>query len=266
MKKIVRSALIVLVVLAPAAYFFPWWTLAFVLCGVYDVSRNRALDASKVAQYFTGNGILTWVLAPFNTLLDILCLPFINRGIYQLEQLPPGHQAEIQKLIDASRTHDLVGKLHERTKDQPRTMIFFKWYGQNVDTFVDIPEFHEKYKYIQTIGVSVFNVRESTSRHFGPFRATLRVLYNINQMKDKSAFIEVGDVTQYWIEKKLFIFDDTLMHQSFNQSDSPRYNLFVDIVRPSPLRPILVLVVHATRFFLKGVNSVFYKNWKVIKK
>ncbi|MES2462165.1 MAG: aspartyl/asparaginyl beta-hydroxylase domain-containing protein, partial [Armatimonadota bacterium] len=215
-----------LAVIVSLFYFLPKLAIFYFLFGTYDVLRNQALSFATLKRYFFGNGILTWLLSPFNTLLDLLALPYINKGIYQLEDLPPAYQVEVKRLIEAAHREDLVRQLKERTKDQSRSMVFFKWYGANVDTFVDVPAFHEPYKFIQTIGVSVFNKRQSTSKHFGPFRATLRVLYNINNVESKDAYIEVGDVIHRWRDEKLFIFDDTLQHQSFNQTDGERYCLF----------------------------------------
>jgi aspartyl/asparaginyl beta-hydroxylase (cupin superfamily) len=267
-KKIV-TLLLTVGILAALLYFvswFKWVLLVLVVCGLIDVLRNTGKNASLFKRYFTGNGILTWMLSPFNIFLDLLSLPYINKGIYQLQDLPKGHQAEIQKLIDASQQNDLVGQLKSAAEAQTRSMFFFKWYGANDETIVDIPAFHEKYKYIKTIGVSVFNKKQSTSKHFGPFRATLRVLYNVNNMTGKDAYIEVGDTLHYWSENKLFIFDDTLQHQSFNETDKARYCLFVDILRPSPFAFVMNGVVTGIRFFLKGANAIFYKNWKVIGK
>lgn len=260
------APILALIILVPLIYFFPKFTLIYLVCGFYDVFRNRGLSLATVRRYFLGNGILTWVLSPFNTILDILALPYINKGIYELKDLPPAYQAEVQKLIDACHASDIVGQMKERTKDQSRSMVFFKWYGANAETFVNVPAFHEPYKYIQTIGVSVFNKRQSTSKHFGPFRATLRVLYNINNVESKDAYIEVGPVIHRWRDEKLFIFDDTLQHQSFNETDGERYCLFVDIIRPAAWRLPFVLTVKFVRVFLKGVNRIFYKNWKVIEK
>ena len=250
----------------PGGYFFPAVSVTFLLCGIYDLSRNRGLNLATVNRYFTGNGILTWLLSPFNTLLDILSLPYINKGIYRLEDFPAPYRAEIQRLIDTAYQENLVGQLAERTKDQSRTMIFWKWYGANVETFLPVPAYHEPYRYIQTIGVSVFNKKQSTSKHFGPLRATLRVLYNINDITNEAAYIEVGDTLSYWRDSKLFIFDDTLQHQSFNETDQVRYCLFVDMVRPSALPFLFRGIVTSLRFFLKSVNAIFYKNWKVIGK
>jgi hypothetical protein len=248
----------------PLGYLFPKLTIFYVLCGIYDVARNRPLTWAVAKRYFFGNGVPTWLLSPVNILMDLLTLPYGNKGVYRLEDFPPEYQEEIRRLIRVSQQANLVGQLEQRSGEFPRTMFFFKWYGVNVNTILDVPAFHQPWNYIQTIGVSVFNKRVSTSKHFGPMRATLRVLYNLNDITDDSAYIVVGGKTNYWRDNKLFIFDDTLMHQSFNETDQLRYCLFVDIVRPSFLRTVLVSAVGVTSLFARSVNYVFYKQWKVI--
>ena len=264
MKKILTRAAQILLVLV-LAYFFPKFMLFFIVCGIYDVSRNSPLTLALADRYFFGNGVFTWVLAPFNVLMDILALPYVNKGVYQLEDLPKPYQDEIKAVIDGAYKQDLVGQLKRAAESHARSMFFFKWYGANVDTVADVPAFHADYKYIKTIGVSVFSKKESTSKHFGPLRATFRVLYNVNDMDDNSAYIVVGDRTNYWRESKLFIFDDTLLHQSFNESDKARYCLFIDIARPSMVPALLAGVVTLNRFLFRGLNSIFYKKWKVIE-
>ena len=247
------------------AYFLPKLTLFYALCGLYDISRHRPLTWFVVRQYFIGNGVPTWLASPFNILMDILTLPYINKGVYQLSDLPAPYRAEIERLIEVAKSQNLVEQLEQRTKELDRTMIFFKWYGENVDTFLKTPAFHEKWKYIQTIGVSVFNKKVSTSKHFGPIRPTLRVLYNLNDIDDRSAYIVVGDKTSYWKDNKLFIFDDTLLHQSFNETDKVRYCLFVDILRPSLIPALLRPFVKLVYVLFKSANFIFYKKWKVIR-
>jgi beta-hydroxylase len=259
-----KRVVLPLAIFGVLAYFLPWLALIYAVCGIYDVTRNRELNLATLQRYFTGNGLLTWLLSPINTLLDILCLPYVNKGVYRLEDLPPDYQDEVNRLIDTARKENLVALLEERAKAFPRTMIFFRWYGVNVDTFLDIPAFRGEWKYVQTIGVSVFNKKVSTSKHFGFLRATLRLLYNLNDMADRSAYLVVGDKTHYWKDDKLFIFDDTLMHQSFNETDQTRYCLFVDITRPSKLPGVMRAVVEVVRLLMRSGNYVFYKNWKVI--
>jgi hypothetical protein len=264
-KHVLRRVLLPLCVLAPFAYFFPKIALFYAICGAYDVSRNRPVTVETLRRYFLGNGVGTWLLSPLNTLLDLLSLPYVNKGVYKLADLPPGHQNEIKRLIQAATDADLVRQLEERSKENRRTMVFFRWYGTNIDTFLTVPTFHQPWKYVQTIGVSVFNRRETTSKHFGYLRASLRVLYNLNDMKDNSAYIVVGDTTSYWRENKLFIFDDTLLHLSANETEEPRYCLFVDIIRPTPFPAIMAGVIAATRHLTQNIKFVYYANWKVIE-
>ena len=191
-KYTIRRVLFPLAVLCPFAYFFPKIAIFYAICGAYDVSRNKPLSLSTLRRYFIGNGFGTWVLSPFNTLLDLLSLPYINRGVYRLEDLPPPYQEEVKRLIEIAKEQNLVAQLEERAKEFPRTMIFFRWYGVNVETFLDVPAFHEPWKYIQTIGVSVFNKKVSTSRHFGYLRASLRILYNLNDMCVARGLVRYG--------------------------------------------------------------------------
>ena len=263
-KYFVRRVLFPLGVLAPFAYFFPKIAVFYAICGAYDVGRNQGLNFSTLRRYFIGNGFLTWVLSPFNTLLDLLSLPYINKGVYRMEDLPPAYQDEVKRLMQIAKEEDLVARLEERAKEFPRTMIFFRWYGVNIQTFLDVPALHQPWKYIQTIGVSVFNKKVSTSKHFGYMRASLRILYNLNEMNDHSAYIAVGDKISYWRENKLFIFDDTLLHSSVNETNQARYCLFVDMVRPTPFPSVMRAVMFGIRLLTQSFKFVYYQNWKVI--
>ncbi|HUO55552.1 MAG TPA: aspartyl/asparaginyl beta-hydroxylase domain-containing protein, partial [Rhodoblastus sp.] len=231
-----------------------------------DVLRNDERTPAVFERYFLGNGLPVWLLSPVNTLLDVLSLPYVNRGVYRLQDLPAGHRSEIVKLVDAAKRQNLVGQLQQAAAGGTRSMFFFKWYGENVETVVNVPEFHDAYDYIMTIGVSVFNKKQSTSKHFGPLRASIRVLYNLDDVVDDSAYIVVGDTTHYWKDEKLFIFDDTLLHQSFNETDRARYNLFVDIVRPTMMPGVFKAFIWAIgKAMSQGMNKVFYGRWKVLK-
>lgn len=260
-KKVAKRTLLPLA----ALYFIPWTFAAFALLGLADYLRNRGRTWASFDRYFAGNGVPTWLLSPFNLLLDVLSLPYWNRGIYQLADLPPVYQEEIQAVIRAAHDGDLVHKLEAKLGDHQRGMMFFKWYGRNVETSVDMPEYHQSFRYIRTIGVSVFRSRQWTGWHYGPLRATLRVLYNVNQVQSPDVFIEVGDRLQRWRDNPLFIFDDTLQHQSCNQSDEARYCLFVDILRPSLMPGMFRTLVAAIGAVALRCNRTFYKHWTFIK-
>ncbi len=261
----------IVLILAVLAYVFPTMALVYVFCGIYDVLRNTERTPELFEKYFLGEGLPVWLpspvwlLSPLNALLDLLSLPFVNRGVFRLDDLPQTHRKEIVRLIESTRALDVVGRLQAAASEQKRSMFFFKWYGVDIAQSADIPAFHQDYEYIVTIGVSVFNKRQSVSRHFGPLRATYRVLYNINDMPDNSAYIVVGKTRHFWKQDKLFIFDDTLFHQSINESDALRYCLFVDILRPTMLVGVfrgLVRTVGALT--AHGANALFFRQWKVL--
>lgn len=236
----------------------------FAACGLCDVLRNSRRNFFTFDNYFCGNGIGAWLLSPFNLCMDVLALPYLNKGVYELQDLPRSTQDEINALILAAGEADVIGKLNARIGDG-RSMIFFKWYGRNLENSIDIPAFHKPCRAIQTIGVSVFNRRQSTSWHFGPLRATLRVLYNLRPAEDDGAFIEVGRHTHRWNQGSLFIFDDTLMHRSCNETDTVRYCLFVDIIRPGLFPGLMRAIVAGLRVLILPVRFVFYGRWQQIR-
>jgi beta-hydroxylase len=254
-----------IVPLALGLYFIPIWLAIYAALGLMDFLRNTRRTWNSFDRYFAGNGVITWLLSPFNLLMDLLTLPFRNKGIYRLSDLPRAYQEEIQTIIAAAHQSDLIGKLETKLGEKKRGMIFFKWYGKNVQTSVAVPEYHQAFKYIRTIGVSIFNTRQSTGKHFGPLRITLRVLYNINQINSDKVFVKVGGHTHYWRDNKLFIFDDTLQHQSCNQSEEVRYCLFLDILRPSLCPRLLGGILSSVRMVMARVNYLFYKHWAFIK-
>ena len=242
-------------------YYLSELMLFYVICGAYDVSRNSNIDFRILSRYFFGNGTPTWALAPFNILMDLLTLPYRNKKVYQLHDLPIDCQQEIKHILDAAKSENIVDGLAKRVVKVKRGMIFFKWYGRNIENSFNVPAFHENYKYIRTIGVSVFNKKESTDEHFGPLRATLRVLYNINDVNGRASYIKVRKLENHWCDNKLFIFDDTLSHQSFNQTDGARYCLFVDILRPSKFHFLLDFFVRLLSAILHKSKFIFYGSW-----
>ena len=213
------------------------------LCGLIDVSRHKIMSLKLLKEYFFGKGVLTFLISPLNLFIDLIS--HRNIHTFEVDSFPKEFQAEIKlilKLFDQNKV-----KIENRFKksDDNRTMLFYKWYGKN-------------------IGVSLFREKTSTSRHFGPLRLTYRLLYNFNKVKNKGSYIEADGVVNIWKEDPLFIFDDTLIHQSFNDEDDLRFCAFVDIIRPTYCRKIILLLLQTVGFILKKYRGIFYKNWKMI--
>jgi beta-hydroxylase len=250
---------------AVAGYLAPLPTLALVACGLADVSRHRKRSAELYEKYFTGNGLLTWLLSPVNLLADLLARR--NPGRFALADLPPGHRAEVEDCIRAFRAHGDRIKAHiaATAGASRRSMLTFRWYGRTQPTALRIPEFEREFRQVKTVAVSAFSGRESTSRHFGPLRLTFRVLCNLAPAPDSDSHIEVDGVTHYWRDDPLFIFDDTFLHQSTNAADSMRLCLFMDIVRPNRAPWVFAVAVRATGVIAGSFKRAFYSRWAFIR-
>ena len=261
MKKLIQHICLYAILI----FFFPKTCAFLIICGLIDCLRNRPLNRKLFYMYFFGKGTLTLILSPLNLLADLLTCSW--RGRFKKADFSEKVQNEIDDLLNNIPTKEIITALNTQIGDSQRGMIFFKWYGENKDNFIDIPDFHKQYKYIQTIGVSAFNKQCSTSRHFGPLRLTYRLLYNLEPRQDDGIYIEANNHHHYWHHDPLFIFDDTRIHQSFNQSDHIRYCLFVDFIRPSPcFYPLLKATTKGLHYLLKKKSFLFYKNWKNIGK
>jgi beta-hydroxylase len=225
------------------------------------VLRNDTKDQRLFSLYFLGNGMFTWLLSPFNLIVDLLS--YRNRGVWKPEQFPEDYQREINAVLDVfkERKTEIIADIDANFGTGRRGMYVYQWYGKHkID---NVPEFNKDYKYIKTIAVSVFSGRESTSWHFGPLRLSLRILYNLIPV-NAEIFVQCGSIKNYWHDNPLFIFDDTLLHRSVNEYDGRRYCVFVDIIRPSPFPKLIAGMLAVVSVSVERINSIFYKNWKMI--
>ena len=261
-RKILRKLAVAVPILAIALYFIPVITIVFLLLGFIDVMRNDRKQLSLFVGYFLGNGVFTWVLSPFNLLIDLLS--YRNPGVWRLDQFPDAYRKEVEDVLNVFRERqtEIIADIDANFESGRRGMYVYQWYGKNrID---NVPEFNRKFKYIRTIAVSVFSGRESTSWHFGPLRLTLRVLYNLVPARTDDVFIQCGNAKNLWYENPLFIFDDTLLHRSVNEYDGRRYCVFMDIIRPSPVPQLLSAILAVVSMSVERINAMFYKNWKMI--
>lgn len=246
------------------AWLLPKTVSILFLCGIVDFLRNRPITLHLAYQYFFSIGTLTWLLSPINLFMDLITLKW--RTHYQPQDFPTECQNEINALLSSVDKNQLITALEKNMDDKERGMIFFKWYGENIQNDIEVPAFEKEFRYIKTIGISAFNRNCSTSRHFGPLRITLRLLYNLQPVKSDGVYIEVANHKHYWHNNPLFIFDDTRIHQSFNEYDAIRYCMFVDVLRPSPLNALSNAMLQVVNYFAQKNKFIFYKKWKNIGK
>jgi hypothetical protein len=54
-----------------------------------------------------------------------------------------------------------------------------------------------------------------------------------------------------------------LLHYSANETNQPRYCLFVDMVRPTPFPGVMRAVMSGIRLLTQSFKFVYYQNWKL---
>ncbi|ORE88035.1 aspartyl/asparaginyl beta-hydroxylase domain-containing protein [Aurantimonas sp. 22II-16-19i] len=261
-KKLIRRIAIAVPLAILCLWLIPVITLTFIVCGLIDVSRNRGRTPLTFSRYFMGNGIPTWLLSPFNLFIDLVS--YRNPGVWRLEDFPPEWRAEIETVLDTFRANkrEIIADIDQQFGEGRRGMYVYRWYGKR---FVDnVPAFNRDFRYVKTIAVSVFSGKESTTWHYGPLRLTLRVLLNLDPADSDRVFIECNGARHLWRDDPLYIFDDTLFHQSVNEVDARRYNVFMDVIRPSPVPDFLSALLVGVSALADRLKAMFYKNWKMI--
>jgi beta-hydroxylase len=261
--RVARKLAIAVPVLVACLYFVPVVTIIWLGAGAIDVLRNKRRDAMVFERYFLGNGIPTWLLSPFNLLVDLICSR--NNGVYAIEDLPGDWRAELESVLGVfqQRREEIVASVDRTFESGRRGMYVYTWYGK--DNAHDYDEFKRDLRFIKTIAVSVFSGKESTSFHYGPLRLTLRVLYNLTPVRHDGIYIECQGQRHYWHDDPLYIFDDTLMHRSVNEYDARRYCVFIDIMRPTPFPRLLSALISVVAVAVERINNLFYKNWKFLR-
>lgn len=261
--RLARKLVVAVIVLIAGLFFIPVITIIWLAAGLIDVLRNKHRDEKLFERYFLGNGIPTWLLSPFNLLVDLIS--YRNKGIYQMADLPPEWRAEVDGVLDVfrQRREEIIADIDRSFKGGRRGMYVYTWYGK--ENPHEIAEFKRDFRFIKTIAVSIFSGKESTSFHYGPLRLTLRVLYNLTPVRHDGIFIECQGQKHFWHDNPLYIFDDTLMHRSVNEYDARRYCVFMDIVRPTPFPGFLSGLVSVVALVAERINTIFYKNWKMLR-
>jgi aspartyl/asparaginyl beta-hydroxylase (cupin superfamily) len=82
---------------------------------------------------------------------------------------------------------------------------------------------------------SILDGGKSVPAHCGPYRGYLRYHLGLVVPQDNPPSIRIKDQHYTWQEGKSILFDDSWEHEVYNQSQSDRVVLIVDIRRPMPV-------------------------------
>jgi len=112
-----------------------------------------------------------------------------------------------------------------------------KFYDKyNAQALKSCPKTCEIIKKCTDIHSALFSILEPGKHikaHKGPCNSFLRYLFAIKIPMDKeNCYIKINNIKYNWVEGEAIIFDDTYVHEVFNNTNEPRIVLFMDIKRP----------------------------------
>lgn len=162
--------------------------------------------------------------------------------ILHIENQYPEIRLEIENFLitgidSLPNFQDLQKKQEVLTTDQKWKTLFLYVYGRRVEKNCTLlpktTELIEGIPGIKNAMLSILREEKHLPKHRGPYNGLLR--YHLPLIvPDGQCGIRIGENEFIWKEGKSLVFDDTVYHESWNNSKSVRANLIVDFLRPLP--------------------------------
>ena len=194
-----------------------------------------------------------------------------DRQFFGSENFPWSREIEAnwqtirQELDEVMQHHDQLPNFQDISPDQKKiatddkwkTFFFFAYGLRSEDNLRRCPQtarLLEKIPGAKTAFFSILTGRKHIPEHCGPYKGVIRYHLGLIVPKEKEACrIRVGDTIAHWEEGKSLFFDDTFPHEVWNNTDSMRVVLFMDILRPLPapvslLNDLIIRIIAASPF------------------
>jgi len=134
---------------------------------------------------------------------------------------------------------DILANQYKITQDNLWKTYILYGYGykaeKNCERCPETTKLIEKIPGMKTALFSILLPHKHLPEHRGPYKGLIRYqLGLIIPQPNNKCRIRVGEDIKYWEEGKSLLFDDTFPHEVWNDTNSIRVVLFMDIVRPLP--------------------------------
>lgn len=158
-----------------------------------------------------------------------------------LEENSNAIREELTKILVYSEAlpnlQDIQNEQHSITTDNKWKTFFFYGFGEKAaDNCAKCPvttSVLEQIPGLLTAFFSILHPKKHIPAHKGLFKGIIRShLGLIIPGKNHECRMQLDKQTLYWQEGKAFVFDDTYMHEVWNDSNEIRVVLLIDIIRP----------------------------------
>ena len=167
---------------------------------------------------------------------------------------------EIPNFQDISKDQELL------TEGEQWKTFFLYAYGHKAEqNCARCPETTRLLGHVPGMKTAMFSIlaaKKHIPEHRGPYKGVLRYHLGLIIPQPKAnCRIRVGKDVRFWEEGKSLIFDDSHLHEAWNDSDSYRVVLFVDFLRPlffplSILNRIMVWRIGTSEFVTGAMERI----------
>jgi aspartyl/asparaginyl beta-hydroxylase (cupin superfamily) len=138
---------------------------------------------------------------------------------------------------DLPNYQDISSRQSNITNDDRWKTYFFSAFGykvaKNCERCPETTKILEKIPGLKVAFFSIFAPHKRIPEHRGKHKGLIRCHLGLIVPEPKSACgIRIGDRVAHWEEGKTLLFDDTFLHEAWNDTDGYRVVLFLDIARP----------------------------------
>jgi beta-hydroxylase len=236
--------------------------------------RDRIIDVvneigARLLQLFE-RLIVRSSLVPTTPFLDPAIFPWVRT----LEENWKTIRRELEDVLtyreQLPNFQDISTDQESITDDDRWKTFFFFGYGfkseANCARCPETTQLLEQVPGMTTAFFSILSPHKHIPDHRGPYKGVLRYHLALMIPEPREACrIRVDDEFAHWDEGKSLLFDDSYDHEAWNDSDSIRVVLFMDVVRP--LKPVVgrlnTLVIRAiSKSPYVGDAKRRHRNWE----
>jgi beta-hydroxylase len=197
-------------------------------------------------------GIAKQSVIPTTPFLDPAQFPWVREIEANWEAIRAELDAVLARLDALPNFQDISTDQYNLTDDDLWKTFFLYGFGFRSDANCRrCPETDRLVRAIpgmQTAMFSIFAPHKRIPPHDGPYKGVVRYHLGLRVPEDPALTgIRVGPETGHWTEGGSLVFDDTYVHEAWNDSDEVRVVLFVDFVRPlrQPMKACNAIVLKA---------------------
>ena len=163
--------------------------------------------------------------------------------VEKIEAMAPEIMRELEAVM---HSYEVIPQLKDLSAEQERIVTGNRWksyffyaYGQPVEKNIkNCPQTVQALHQIPGMVTAFYSILEPNTQlipHRGTYKGVLRYHLALKVPADVTdCALKIGNETRHWQTGSSLVFDDSYLHEAWNNTGEVRVVLFVDFIRPLP--------------------------------